>query len=108
MDFGGNCRLLHYTMKRMYAPCLISAHRNRTNGQIEVWLVSDINEPVTGESCVHICMMYIHVLRGTLIRMHCYAMRRVYVTGHNSACCSGFIDYCMFSSTSSEIQEHLC
>jgi len=49
MDFGGNWRLLHYTMKKMYAPCLISAHRNRTSGQIEVWLVSDINEPVTGE-----------------------------------------------------------
>jgi hypothetical protein len=49
MDFGGNWRLLHYTMKRMYAPCLISAHRNRTSGQIEVWLVSDMNEPVTGE-----------------------------------------------------------
>lgn len=49
MDFGGNWRLLHYTMKRMYAPCLISAHRNRASGQVEVWLVSDINEPVTGE-----------------------------------------------------------
>ncbi|KAL0023786.1 hypothetical protein WJX77_005013 [Trebouxia sp. C0004] len=48
MDFGGKWRLLHYSMKRMYAPCLISAHRNRTSGQIEVWLVSDINEPVTG------------------------------------------------------------
>ncbi|KAA6427867.1 MAG: beta-mannosidase [Trebouxia sp. A1-2] len=48
MDFGGNWRLLHYTMKRMYAPCLISAHRNRASGQVEVWLVSDINEPVTG------------------------------------------------------------
>ena len=64
MDFGGNWRLLHYTMKRMYAPCLISAHRNRTSGQIEVWLVSDINEPATGESCLHICIMYIRVLHG--------------------------------------------
>lgn len=106
MDFGGNWRLLHYTMKRMYAPCLISAHRNRTSGQIEVWLVSDINEPVTGESCVHVRILYIRALRFTLIRMHCYAMSRVYVTGRDTACCSGLIDDCMFSSR--ESQEHLC
>ena len=51
MDFGGNWRLLHYTMKKTYAPFLISAHYNRTSGQVEVWGVSDINQPVTGLKC---------------------------------------------------------
>lgn len=46
MDFGGNWRLLHYTMMKMYAPFLIVASSQDESS--EIWAVSDINEPVTG------------------------------------------------------------
>ena len=46
MDFGGNWRLRHYTMKKTYAPFLIVASSQDDSSVI--WAVSDINEPVTG------------------------------------------------------------
>lgn len=46
MDFGGNWRILHYTMKKSYAPFIIVA--SSQDDSSEIWAVSDINEPVTG------------------------------------------------------------
>ena len=46
MDFGGSWRLLHYTMKKVYAPFVIVA--SSRDDSCEIWAVSDINEPVTG------------------------------------------------------------
>ena len=47
-DFGGNWRLLHYTVKKTYAPFIIVA--TSQDDSSEIWAVSDINEPVTGAS----------------------------------------------------------
>lgn len=46
MDFGGNWRLLHYTMQKTYAPFLIVA--TSQDDSSEIWAVSDINQPITG------------------------------------------------------------
>ena len=46
MDFGGNWRLLHYTMKKTYAPFLIVA--SSQDDSCEIWAISDISEPVSG------------------------------------------------------------
>lgn len=50
MDFGGNWRLLHYSMKKTYAPFLIVA--TSQDDSSEIWGISDINEPVTGRCLV--------------------------------------------------------
>ena len=51
MDFGGNWRLLHYTMKKTYAPFLIVA--SSQDDSYVIWAISDINEPVSGISESH-------------------------------------------------------
>lgn len=48
MDFGGNWRLLHYTMKATYAPFLVSTHHNKSSGIVQIWATSDVNRPVAG------------------------------------------------------------
>lgn len=46
MDFGGNWRLLHYTMQKTYAPFVIVA--SSQDDSSEVWAVSDIKQAITG------------------------------------------------------------
>ena len=48
LDFGGHWRLLHYSLKRIFAPVLVSAYWDREDSAVHVWVVSDLNRPVTG------------------------------------------------------------
>ena len=68
MDFGGNWRLLHYTMKATYAPFLISAHHNKSSGIVQIWATSDINRPVAG---VHKQLLSPILVLLLLIKMLC-------------------------------------
>ena len=49
LDFGGHWRLLHYSLKRIFAPVLVSAYWDGGDSSVHVWVVSDLNHPVTGE-----------------------------------------------------------
>ena len=49
LDFGGHWRLLHYSLKRIFAPVLVSAYWDRGDSSVHVWVVSDLNHPITGE-----------------------------------------------------------
>ncbi len=49
LDFGGHWRLLHYSLKRIFAPVLVSAYWDREDSSVSVWVVSDLNKPVTGK-----------------------------------------------------------
>ena len=49
LDFGGHWRLLHYSLKRIFAPVLVSAYLDREDSSVHVWVVSDMNRPVTGK-----------------------------------------------------------
>lgn len=59
MDFGGRWRLLHYSMKATYAPFLVSAHHNRSEGSFHVWATSDMTHSISGlqPECYH-CMTH--------------------------------------------------
>ena len=80
VDFGGNWRLLHYSMQKTYAPFLITV--SSQDDSSEVWAVSDINAPVTGDSnlnsytldCIsHCCSQYVRTFyddSGCLQNLH--------------------------------------
>ncbi len=43
VEYGGKWKLLHYQIKRSYAPILVSIYQDR-RGEIEVWVVNDRHE----------------------------------------------------------------
>ena len=49
LDFGCHWRLLHYSLKRIFAPVLVSAYWDREDSSVHVWVVSDLNRPITGK-----------------------------------------------------------
>ena len=52
MDFGGNWRLLHYTMKKVYAPFMLTVHHDKGDDTYSIWAVSDLNQEIQGELVV--------------------------------------------------------
>ena len=51
MDFGGNWRLLHYTMKKLYAPFTVIVEQDKLNGPYTIWAVTDLNKEIQGGCC---------------------------------------------------------
>ena len=46
IDFGGHWRLLHYSLKRVFAPVLVSGYHNHQ--VLEAWITSDLVKPLRG------------------------------------------------------------
>ena len=57
MDFGGNWRLLHYTMQKLYAPFMLTIHHDKQDDKYSIWAVSDLNEEIQGALHVHNCCL---------------------------------------------------
>ncbi|KAL5429282.1 hypothetical protein PMIN06_012743 [Paraphaeosphaeria minitans] len=42
IEYDGRWKVLHYVAKDIYKPVIISAHRNVTNNDLEIWAISDL------------------------------------------------------------------
>lgn len=48
LDWKGNWKALHYIARHFYAPLLVSGVEDVTRSTVEIYVTSDLNEPVSG------------------------------------------------------------
>ena len=49
VDVDGHWRLLHYALRRSFAPLLVSGVHDAASGSLEVHVTSDLPHPLQGE-----------------------------------------------------------
>ena len=48
LEYDGRWKMLHYTIKDVYQPVIVTSQYNYTTGDLQVWAVSDLWSPVKG------------------------------------------------------------
>lgn len=46
IEYDGRWKVLHYVARDIYSPVIVAAYRNVTNGDFEIWVVSDLWDDV--------------------------------------------------------------
>lgn len=74
MDFGGNWRLSHYSMKKVYAPLMLTVHHDKDTDKYSIWAVSDLNEEIQGNLTVE--LLRLDYTTGPVnVTEHCFSLK---------------------------------